>query len=278
MDAFVIRSSKSTSQQQPSRGDSSSSRKAEDESRSRTASLLAYNDPKKYLLKSEASRPKGSLNLIPKARGQQRISDLKGVVSLDRFEDVVSQLTDETVSDTTKVRLLKSLREKQPATQVIQSTGIGKIVRQLSRSEEGEGVICEEVRREALKVYKDWKGLVESRVQKKIEAKHIEVACDEDTIKARQTTVSLFRQAVIKAKQNSSGQSNASLTDKDKLLTTQIEKCLFKCSGNLLNKAYRRAGRKIVFELTYQQQRQDSNSMPLNFDDIEALVTKHVKK
>ena len=86
-----------------------------------------------------------------------------------------------------------------------QSTGIGKIVRQLSRSEEGEGVICEEVRREALKVYKDWKGLVESRVQKKIEAKHIEVACDEDTIKARQTTVSLFRQAVIKAKQNSSG-------------------------------------------------------------------------
>ena len=51
---------------------------------------------------------------------QQRISDLKGVVSLDRFEDVVSQLTDETVSDTTKVRLLKSLREKQPATQVIQ--------------------------------------------------------------------------------------------------------------------------------------------------------------
>ena len=74
-------------------------------------------------------------------------------------------------------------------------------------------------------------------------------------------------------------QSNASLTDKDKLLTTQIEKCLFKCSGNLLNKAYRRAGRKIVFELTYQQQRrQDSNSIPLNFDDIEALVTKHVKK
>ena len=83
-----------------------------------------------------------------------------------------------------------------------QSTGIGKIVRQLSRSEEGEG--CEEVRREALKVYKDWKGLVESRVQKKIEAKHIEVACDEDTVKARQTTVSLFRQAVLKTKQNSS--------------------------------------------------------------------------
>ena len=77
-------------------------------------------------------------------------------------------------------------------------------MRQLSRSEEGEGVICEEVRREALKVYKDWKGLVESRVQKKIEAKHIEVACDEDTIKARQITVTLFRQAVIKAKQNSS--------------------------------------------------------------------------
>ena len=41
-------------------------------------------------------------------------------MSLDRFEDVVSQLTDETVSDKTKVSLLKSLREKQPATQVIQ--------------------------------------------------------------------------------------------------------------------------------------------------------------
>ena len=41
-------------------------------------------------------------------------------MSLDRFEDVISQLTDETVSDKTKVKLLKSLREKQPATQVIQ--------------------------------------------------------------------------------------------------------------------------------------------------------------
>lgn len=247
MDAFVIRSR---------------SKPEDSASSSRTASILAFNDPKKYVVKAASSAPRGSLNSIPKVRGQQKISDLKGVVSIDKFEDVVRQLKDQSVSGKTKITLLRSLRDKKPSTQVIQSTGIGKVVRQLSQ---GAG---DEVQREAQKVYKDWKRLVESRVQKKIAAKHIEVACDEDTTKARQTTVSLLRQALAKANQNRGG-SSSSLSDKDKVATTQIEKCLFRLCGNLLNKRYRRAGRKIVFDLTYQKEQ-------LDLCDIDKLVAKHL--
>ena len=126
----------------------------------------------------------------------------------------------------------------------------------------------DEIKRQAQKVYKDWKSLVESRVQKKIEARHIEVACDEDTTKARQTTVSLLRQALVKA--NQKHRNNTGLSDKDKVATTQIEKCLFKCCGNLLNKRYRRTARKIVFDLTYQKEQ-------LDLCDIDKLVAKHLK-
>jgi len=247
MDAFVIRSSR---------------KREEVASDSRTASLLAFNDPKKYVVKAAESR--GSLNLIPKVRGQQRISDLKGVVSLDKIEDIVHQLKDQTVSVTTKVGLLRSLRAKQPATQLIKSTGIGKIVRQLSQGDD----VDSKVKSEAAKVYKDWKALVESRVEKKVKAKHIEVACDQDTVKARQTTVSLLRQALIKVKQGQSSDGPHSLDDHDKVLTDQIEKCLFKTCGNLLSKRYRRSGRKIVFDLTYQKKQ-------LALSDIEELVAKH---
>jgi len=248
MDAFVIRSSKKRDSE-------------ESASDSRTASLLAFNDPKRYVVKASSSEPRGGLNLIPKARGQQRISDLKGVVSLDKIEDIVHQLKDQTVSDTAKVGLLRSLRAKKPATQLIQSTGIGKIVRQLSQSD-----VESKVKSEAAKVYRDWKILVESRVEKKAKAKHIEVACDPDTVRARQTTVSLLRQALLKAKK---GRTSDGLNDHDKVLTDQIEKCLFKSCGNLLNKRYRRAGRKIVFDLTYQEEQ-------FALSDIEQLVAKHL--
>ena len=69
---------------------------------------------------ASSEKHRGSLNTIPKVRGQQRISDLKGVVSIDKFEDVVRQLKDQSVSKNTKVRLLRSLRDKKPSTQVIQ--------------------------------------------------------------------------------------------------------------------------------------------------------------
>ena len=97
-----------------------SSKPEDSTSSSRTASILAFNNPKKYVVKATSSQPRGSLNTIPKAKGQQRISDLKGVVSIDRFEDIVRQLKDQNTSEDTKIRLLKSLRDKKPSTEIIQ--------------------------------------------------------------------------------------------------------------------------------------------------------------
>lgn len=243
MDAFVVRRPKD---QRPSANSGGSN-----------PALLAFNNPNKYVVKT--SRPQGALNLIPKAKGQQKLSELSGVVNLDRLETTVAKLQDETVSESEKIRLLRSLRHKKPATKIIRSSGIGKIVRALKDSPKES----EPVRAEALKVYRTWKDLVEDRVEKKIKGKHIEVACDAATKQARATTVSLMKQALNKHRKVSPVVST---------VLVEIERALFKSCNNLMDKSYRRGARKMVFALSSEPQ-----NCP-QFDEIQTFVDHHLTK
>ena len=85
-------------------------------------------------------------------------------------------------------------------------------------------------------VYHEWKSLVESRVQAKINAESIVVECDENTKRARNITLGFMRQSMKKR--------SGVFYDKD--LPEVIERCLFKVCHNQLDKHYRLTARRLT--------------------------------
>ena len=101
---------------------------------------------------------------------QSSLHSLKGVVVVEDLVRAKKLLKDSEVEEEKKVRVLRQLGEKRPSTELLESTGIGRTVKKLSR--EGEG----EVRSAASKVYRSWKDTVERRVE--LSHTKIEVRCD----------------------------------------------------------------------------------------------------
>ena len=101
---------------------------------------------------------------------QSSLHSLKGVVVVEDLVRAKKLLNDSDVEEERKVRVLRQLGEKRPSTALLESTGIGRTVRKLSR--EGKG----EVKVEATKVYRAWKSTVEKRVE--LSHTKIEVRCD----------------------------------------------------------------------------------------------------
>ena len=74
-----------------------------------------------------------------KKGGQRRLNDLRGVVVLEDIQAFVTQLKSSQVASGEKVEILKNLLSKQPSTEVIVKTGIGKVVKKLMlKSEDPE--------------------------------------------------------------------------------------------------------------------------------------------
>ena len=101
---------------------------------------------------------------------QSSLHSLKGVVVVEDLVRAKKLLGEEDVEEERKVQVLRQLGEKQPSTELLSSTGIGRIVRKLSIHSEGE------VKREATKVYRSWRSTVEKRVE--LSHTRIEVRCD----------------------------------------------------------------------------------------------------
>ena len=101
---------------------------------------------------------------------QSSLFSLKGVVVVEDLVRAKKLLKEEHVEEERKVTVLRELGEKRPSTELLESTGIGRTVRKLSK--EGEG----EVKVEATKVYRSWKDAVERRVE--LSHTKIEVRCD----------------------------------------------------------------------------------------------------
>ena len=104
---------------------------------------------------------------------QSSLHSLKGVVVVEDLVRAKKLLKDSEVEEEKKVRVLRQLGEKRPSTKLLESTGIGRTVRKLSR--EGEG----EVRRAATKVYLSWKDTVERRV----ELSHTKIEVQSDKVR-----------------------------------------------------------------------------------------------
>ena len=121
---------------------------------------------------------------------QRRLSDLQGVVVLKDLEKSVKKLKDPNVEDEEKLKILKTLRKKQPSTEIIKSTGVGKVLRKLLRNNTSSLEVVEAA--QELEDY--WKNLVERRVELSFGNKP-EVATDLETQTIREKARGLFFKA-----------------------------------------------------------------------------------
>ena len=129
----------------------------------------------------------------PKAKftgRQRRLSDLQGVVVLKDLEKSVKKLKDPNVEDEEKLKILKTLRKKQPSTEIIKSTGVGKVLRKLLRNSTSSSEVVDAA--QDLEHY--WKNLVERRVELSFGNKP-EVATDLETQNIREKARALFFKA-----------------------------------------------------------------------------------
>ena len=123
---------------------------------------------------------------------QRRLSDLQGVVVLEDLEKSVKKLKDPKVEDEEKLRILKALRKKQPSTEIIKSTGVGKILNKLiQNSSSSTNTISAEVVEAAQVLKNHWKRLIERRVELSLGDKP-EVATDLETQTIREKARALF--------------------------------------------------------------------------------------
>ena len=121
---------------------------------------------------------------------QRRLSDLQGVVVLKDLEKSVKKLKDPNVEDEEKLKILKTLRRKQPSTEIIKSTGVGKVLRKLLRNSTSSSEVVDAA--QDLEHY--WKNLVERRVELSFGNKP-EVATDLETQNIREKARALFFKA-----------------------------------------------------------------------------------
>ena len=155
---------------------------------------------------------------------QASLFSLRGVVVVEELQRQKKQLQDKNLSLHKKEEILLQLAAKKPSTKLIIETGIGRTVRRLSKESEA-----------AKKVYNLWRSEVEKRESLK-ERGPIDVTCDADTNAWRSRAKRLIR--------------DAGVTDPQVL--TELEKHLFDATGHLINTAYRRTVRRMVFACKHQ--------------------------
>ncbi len=164
---------------------------------------------------------------------QASLSSLAGVVVLEDLERDNALLKDASADEYDKVRALRRLTSKRPCLDALCSTGIGRTIRKLATKEEASP----EVKEAAKKVYRLWRGELE-RKDKLRQKSPVEVAWDSDTIEWRQKARDLL---------------GAQFSQGD--WPDRLEGELFESNHRLLNGAYRRCVRRMVFHLKQQSVR-----------------------
>jgi len=195
----------------------------------------------------------GALNKIKPSPGQRTLSDLKGVVSLERIQKAVKKLQNDNVSANEKTSILEKLSAKLPATDIIRSSGIGKLVRKISKGSNPKMNEQEKkLVKTAAKLYQVWKHAIQNRVEVEHNAKNIEVDYDAPTRKIRENAVSLILQAAnAEGAKHHVGNTYCNTNAKD--VVHNVEKYIFEMHNRLTNTSYRRSIRKIVFDIRYNK-------------------------
>jgi len=198
----------------------------------------------------------GALNKIKKLPGQRTLHDLNGVVSLEYIKNAVKKLGHANTAIDEKVSILKRLRSKQPSTEIIKSSGIGKLVRSIAKSTDSSANPEEEkFKHEATDLYKKWKKTIEKRVELACNAKDIEVDYDDTTKNLRTNAISLMKNALRPKKGSTpkASDQNLSTSEIDAEVLKAMEKYLFEFYGRKVNTKYRKMIRRIVFDIQYNK-------------------------
>ena len=75
----------------------------------------------------------GGLNNIQMSPGQRRLNDLKGVWIIKQIDQYKEKLNDPAVSSEEKIDIVLRLLDKSPSTEMIQSSGIGTIIKNIAK-------------------------------------------------------------------------------------------------------------------------------------------------
>ena len=178
-----------------------------------------------FVVRTKRNSPNVNQSSIKTPKGRQRtLFNLKGVVVLEDLESAVEKLNNLEIEKEEKLKILKKLSAKQPSTQIIISTGIGKTIKKLTKSSDSE------LANAAQLVKSNWKSLVERRVELSLGNK-TEVATDLETQTIREKARALFFKSYREVK----------------LETLQnLEKKFFSHFKPCIGVRYRRAIRKVA--------------------------------
>jgi len=190
----------------------------------------------KFVIKTSRSELTSIKSGSSKGRVRQAtLFSLPGVVSIDDIQRKKKLLESSAVSTEQKVNAIKELLGKNPSTEVLIDTGIGKTVRRLRKdSNPALSEIAEQC-------YTKWKLVLERRIE--LSHNKIEVKCDKETERLRSSSRSFLLTAL------------PAVTADRKLVAQNFEKEIFAASKKLVNNSYRRLSRKVIFGLKKDQAR-----------------------
>lgn len=173
---------------------------------------------------------------------QACLQQLGGVVVLEDLKSANQKLLSADVSNEEKIVILKSLRKKKPAKEILKSTGIGKTVHHMCRDRNHE------ISSLALEIYEYWK----SHVLHILHRKPIEVESDAETQRGRNSARKLINLAL-----------------ENSMIAEEIEIHVFNKCKKIMNRTYNRVIRKIHFSLKGNEaQRQQVSEMNCDLNDF----------
>merc|ERR1719510_571177 len=191
---------------------------------------------------------------VRRKKGDQRtVTELKGVVGLESIQNAVKILQDKNVPANEKTSLLVKLSTKQPSTDIIKSSGIGKFVRKISKvsipnmNEEERKLVTT-----AEKLYEMWKYTVQKRVEIECRATDIAIDYNAPTKKIRENAANLILRAA-NAKGGKHHDGNNHYNEKFKSIASKVEKFLFEKHNRLTNDKYRKSIRKLIFDIRHDK-------------------------
>lgn len=173
---------------------------------------------------------------------QRRLNDLLGVVVLEDIEKSVARLQDSKVTSREKRDILAQLTKKQPSTEIIIKSGIGKVVQTLMKDSDPD------LAKSAREVKLRWQNLIERRVE--LSNNKLEVQTDLETRKTREKAVQLL------------GDKYGKSVSKETIKA--LEKRLYQHFRPIIGNNYRRSIRKIVTQAS-------KNRELLEKDDVESV-------
>lgn len=166
---------------------------------------------------AEASSTTGCLS---KGMKQASLFQLGGVVVLEDLEAANHQLLNPEISTEVKIDILKKLKKKKPAKEILKSTGIGRTVHHLCRDENPA------ISSLASDIYRYWK----THILHILHRKPIEVDSDIETKRGRLSAKKLINLAL----------DNSAISE-------EIEIHVFNKCRKIMNHTYNRMIRKIHF-------------------------------